>query len=137
MAKQIYQYRFGVDENFEIVTDEETGKEVLRLTEEAQRLQENLMNGETGITLPDGTVLSNVEQISIESIPGITFFINNITTRIGLTGIFEVNFKEKVINKLYFSEASIMMLTERALRDRDSKGRNTKTMLIINVVYNN
>lgn len=137
MAKQIYQYRFGVDENFEIVTDEETGKEVLRLTEEAQRLQENLMNEETGITLPDGTVLSNVEQISIESIPGITFFINNITTRIGLTGIFEVNFKEKVINKLYFSEASIMMLTERALRDRDSKGRNTKTMLIINVVYNN
>lgn len=137
MAKQIYQYRFGVDENFEIVTDEETGKEVLRLTEEAQRLQENLMNGETGITLPDGTVLSNVEQISIESIPGITFFINDITTRIGLTGIFEVNFKEKVINKLYFSEASIMMLTERALRDRDSKGRNTKTMLIINVVYNN
>ncbi len=137
MAKQIYQYRFGVDENFEIVTDEETGKEVLRLTEEAQRLQENLMNGETGIVLPDGTVLSNVEQISIESIPGITFFINDITTRIGLTGIFEVNFKEKVINKLYFSEASIMILTERALRDRDSKGRNTKTMLIINVVYNN
>lgn len=113
MAKQVYQYRFCTeDDNYaELISD---NKELI---------------------LPDGTTLSGVEQISIETIPGVVFYINGGMTRVGLTGIYEVNFKEKVIDSLYFDKTSIELIQKRHERDIDGENRNTKTMLIINVVY--
>ena len=113
MAKQVYQYRF--------CTDNANCAELISDNQE--------------LTLPDGTILSGVEQISIETIPGVMFFINGIVGRVGLTGIYEVNFKEKTINSLYFDKNSIELIKKRHERDMDKNNRNTKTMLIINVVY--
>lgn len=135
MAKKVYQYRFGVDENFETVIDEETGEKTIRLVEEARNLQNNLIDS-SGIRLPNGAAVSNIEQISIETIPGITFYIDDVVTRVGLTGIYEINFEEAAINKLYFNSVSIMNLANRAVRDREQGMNNTKALLIINVVYN-
>lgn len=114
MAKQMYQYRFG--------------------TEDSNMLREDLIAND-GIKLPDGTILSDVEQISIETIPGVIFYINGVETQIGITGIYEINFKEKAIYNLYFSEESVDLIETRSIRDKDKENRNTKTVLLINVVY--
>ena len=42
---------------------------------------------------------------------------------------------EKVIDSLYFDKTSIELIQKRHERDIDGENRNTKTMLIINVVY--
>lgn len=62
MAKNVYQYRFGMDNDNVTIND--------------------LI---TGITLP-------MCQFSIETLPGTLFVINNTQVRIGATGIYEIMF---------------------------------------------
>lgn len=78
MAKKVYQYRFGMD------NDNITLNELI-----------------TGITLP-------ICQFSIETLPGTLFIINNTQIRIGATGIYEIMFDTISNVRITIDSANLM-----------------------------
>lgn len=73
MSQQIYQLRFG----FGIDEDNITAEELIS---------------------PTGLMFQHICQLSIETIPGVKFYLNNNAIVIGVTGIYEVYLPDGDLN---------------------------------------
>ena len=104
MAKQVYQYRIGMS-NSNMTLDDLV----------------------TGLTLP-------ICQLSIETLPGISFLMNKEEITIGATGIYEVSFD--TISTLSLTEDSKDLLEDGIKRCAVQGIPNDIYRILINIVYN-
>lgn len=121
MANKVYQIRFfGLDLSEENITADE-------------------LSSFSGIINQDSDIITNIEHITIEAIPGTIFYLNGNSFVVGITGVYEIFLNESAIQTLSFNKTSIENIQLNNLRIKEyNNGKNLRkyTPLIVNIAYN-